>query len=68
MKVKIRKNQNPAGKEGLKKTTKNEVRKQINILDCHQRGEICGEEKYEELERKNNTKKKGIRTVMEELK
>ena len=53
-----------------KKKKKNEVRKHINILDFHQRGEIRGEggEKYEELERKNNIKKKGIRTVMEELK
>lgn len=40
VKVKIKKNQNPAGKEGLKKKKKNEVRKHINILEYHQTGEI----------------------------
>ena len=38
------------------------------MLECHQRGEIRRKEKYEELERKYNTKKEGIRTVIEELK
>ena len=46
----------------------NEVRKHINILERHQRGEIRRTEKYEELEREYNIKKKGIRTVTEELK
>ena len=46
----------------------NKVRKHINILEHHQRGEIKRKEKYEELERKYNIKKKGIRTVKEELK
>ena len=46
----------------------NKVGKHINILEHHQRGEIKRKEKYEELERKYNIKKKGIRTVKEELK
>ena len=46
----------------------NKVRKDINILERDQRGEIKRKEKYEELKRKYNTKKKGIRTVIEELK
>ena len=61
--VKIERNRNPGGKEGLK-----EVRKHINILERHQRGEVRRKEKFEELERKYNIKKKGIRTVIEELK
>ena len=40
----------------------------MNILERHQRGEIRRKETYEGLERKNNIKKKGIRTVIEELK
>ena len=46
--------------------TINEVSKHINILECHQRGEIRRKENNEELER--NIKKKGIKTVIEELK
>ena len=46
----------------------NKVRKHINILERHQRREIRRTEKYEELERKYNIKKKGIKTVIEELK
>ena len=38
------------------------------ILERHQRGEIRQKEKYEELERKYNLKKRGTRTVIEELK
>ena len=47
-----------------KKKSINKVRKHINILERHQRGEI----KRKEFERKYNIKKKGIRTVKEELK
>ena len=36
----------------------NRVRKHINILERHQRGEIRRKEKYEELERKHNINKK----------
>ena len=43
----------------------NKVRKHINILERHQRGEIRRKEKYEELERKYNITKKGIKTVIE---
>ena len=42
--------------------------KHINISERHQIGEIKRKEKYEELETKYNIKKKGIRTVTEELK
>ena len=38
------------------------------ILERHQRGEITRKEKYKKLERKYNLKKKGIRTMIEELK
>ena len=51
----------------VKKST-NKTRKHMNILERHQRGEIRRKETYEGLERKNNIKKKGIRTVIEELK
>ena len=67
MEVKIKRNQNPGGKEGLKKTI-NEVRKHINILERHHKGEMRGKEKHEELEREYNIKKKRIRTVIDELK
>ena len=46
----------------------NEVRKQINILERHQKGEIRKKENYEELKRKYYIKKIGIRTVVEKLK
>ena len=36
----------------------NKVKKHINILESHQRGEIRREEKYEELERKYNKEKR----------
>ena len=67
MEVKIKRNRNPGEKKRIKKSI-NKVRKHINILEGHQRGEIKRKEKYEELERKYNIKKKGIRTVIEELK
>ena len=51
----------------VKKST-NKTRKHMKILERHQRGEIRRKETYEGLERKNNIKKKGIRTVIEELK
>ena len=54
-------------KRRIKKSI-NKVRKHINILERHQRGEISRTEKYEELERKYNIKKEGTRTVIEELK
>ena len=57
----------PWWKKRIRKSI-NKVRKHINILERHQRGEIKRKEKYEELERKYNIKKKGIRTVTEELK
>ena len=44
------------------------MRKHINILEHHQRGEIRRKVKYEELERKYNIKNKQIRTVIEKLK
>lgn len=46
----------------------NQVRKRINILERHQRREIRKKEIYKKIERKYNTKKKGIRAVIEELK
>ena len=46
----------------------NGVRKHIIILERHQGGDIRRKEKYEELERKYNIKKRGIRTLIEELK
>ena len=57
----------PSWKGRIDKTI-NEVRKHINILECHQRGEIKKSEKYDEFEKKYNIKKKGIRKVLEELK
>ena len=48
MEVKINRNQNPTGKEGLKKMI-NKVRKHINILEPHQRGEIRREENMRKL-------------------
>ena len=64
---KNRKEQEPWWKRRIKKS-KNKVRKHINILERHQRGEVRRKEKFEELERKYNIKKKGIRTVIEDLK
>ena len=64
---KNKKESEPWWKRRHKKTI-NEVRKHMDILECHQRGEIRKKEKYWELERKYNIKKKGIRTVIEELK
>ena len=66
MEVKIKMNRNPGGKEGLK--TINEVRKNINILERHQNEEIRRKEKNEELKKEYFIKKKGIRTVTQELK
>ena len=63
---KNKKESEPWWKRGKKSI--NKVRKHINILEGHQRGEIWRKEKYEELERKYNIKKKGIKTVIEELK
>ena len=51
-----------------KKKTINEVKKQINILERCQRGEISRKDKYQELERKYSIGGKGIGTVIEELK
>ena len=65
--IKIKRNWNPGGKRRTKKSI-NKVRKHINILEHHQRQQTRRKEKYEELERKYNIKKKGIRTVIEELK
>ena len=64
---KNKKESEPWWKRRIKKSI-NKVRKHINILERHQIGEIKRKEKYEELERKYNIKKKGIRTVIEELK
>ena len=64
---KNKKESEPWWKRRIKKSI-NKVRKHINILERHQRGEIRRKEKYEELERKYNIKKKGIKTVIEELK
>ena len=48
---------------------KRRVKKLINKIRKHtKRGEIRRKEKYEELKRKFNMKKKRIRTVIEELK
>ena len=57
----------PWWKRRIKKSI-NKVRQHKNILERHQRGEIKRKGKYEELERKYNIKKKGRRTVIEELK
>ena len=46
----------------------NQVRKRINILERHHRRAIRKKEIYKKIERKYNTKKKGIRAVIEELK
>ena len=65
MEVKIKRNWSPGGKEGFKKAI-NEVRK-----DKHLRTSLRWkdkEERYDELERKYNIKKKGTRAVIEELK
>ena len=43
----------------------NNGRKHINILERHHRGEIRRKEKYEELERKYNIKKKETKTKQE---
>ena len=64
---KNKKESEPWWKRRMKKMI-NEVRKHINILEHHHRGEIRREEKFGELERKYNIKKKGIRIVIEELK
>ena len=42
---KNKKESKPCRKRRIEKKKKNEVRKHINILDCHQRGEIRGGEK-----------------------
>ena len=63
---KTKKESEPWWKRRIKKSI-NKVRKHINILERHQRREIKRKGKYEELERKYNIKKKGIRTVKEEL-
>ena len=47
----------PWWKRRIKKSI-NKVRKHIKILEFHQRGEIRRKEKYEEIKRKNNIKKK----------
>ena len=57
----------PWWKRRIKKSI-NKVKKHINIFERPQRGEIKRKEKYEELERKYNIKKKGIRAIIEELK
>ena len=64
---KNKKESEPWWKRRIKKSI-NKLRKQINILERHHRGEIKRKEKCEELERKYNIKKKGIRTMKEELK
>ena len=45
----------------------NEIRKHINILERHKRNEIRKKEKYNSLEQKYHIKKKGLNTVIEEL-
>ena len=45
----------------------NEIRKHINILERHKRNEIRKKEKYNSLEHKYHIKKKGLNTVIEEL-
>ena len=64
---KNKKESEPWWKRKIKKLI-NKVKKHINILERHQRGEIRRKEKHMELERKYNITKKGIRTVIEELK
>ena len=54
-------------KRRIKKSI-NKVKKGINILERHQRGEIRRKEKGEELEGKCFIKKYGIRIVIEDLK
>ena len=57
----------PWWKKRIRKSI-NKVRKHINILERHQRGEVRRKGKYEERETKYSINKKGIRTVKEELK
>ena len=45
----------------------NEIRKHFNILERHKRNEIRKKEKYNSLEHKYHMKKKGLNTVIEEL-
>ena len=52
MEVKIKRNQNSGGKEGLKNY---KVKKHI---ECHQGGEIRRKRKYEALDRKYNKEKR----------
>eukprot|EP00795_Rhopilema_esculentum_P006840 gene6840-biopygen8293 len=46
----------------------NELRKHINILEREKRGEVSKKGKYHELSKKYNITRKGISTVIEELK
>ena len=55
------------GKIRIKKSI-NKVRKHTKGLEIHQRGEKRRKEKHQELERTYSIKKKGTRTVTEELK
>ena len=54
---KNKKESEPWWKRRIKKSI-NKVRKHINILERHQRGEIKRKEKYDELERKYNKEKR----------
>ena len=54
---KNKREQKPWWKRRIKKSI-NKVRKHINILQYHQRGEIRMKEKYDELERKYNIRKR----------
>ena len=57
---KNKKESEPWWRRRIKKSV-NKVRKHINISEHHQRGEVKRKEKYEQLKRKYNIKKKRIR-------
>ena len=60
-------NKEPFWKRRIRKKI-NEIRKHINILERYKRNEIRNKEKYNNLEHKYYIKKKGLNTVIEELK
>ena len=60
-------NKEPFWKRRIRKKV-NEIRKHINILERYKRNEIRNKEKYNNLEHKYQIKKKGLNTVIEELK
>ena len=60
-------NKEPFWKRRIRKKI-NEIRKHINILERYKRNEIRNKEKHNNVEHKYHIKKKGLNTVIEELK